>query len=84
MPGMPRRFRLAVRRKNEFRRNKSLECHSSASHPEDVTLPIRISLEMVSVFKISIARDVFLGAPLSSLPLLKLRLKSVPLLPQGN
>ena len=81
--GMPRKFRLSVHRKNEFRKRHA-ECVAASNQEDDHTLPVSIPLESVSVLKVSLPREMYLEAPISTISQLQRRLKALPVLPQGN
>ena len=51
--GMPRKFRLSVHRKNEFRK-RGAECVAASNQEDDHTLPVSIPLESISVLKVSL------------------------------
>ena len=81
--GMSRKFRLSVHRKNEFRKRHA-ECVAASNQEDDHTLPVSIPLESVSVLKVSLPREMYLEAPISTISQLQRRLKALPVLPQGN
>ena len=66
---MPRKFRIAVHRKNEFRKLRA----------KKLSLPIDIS-----ELKVSIPRKIFADAPLSTIATLRQRLKIAIVLPEGT
>lgn len=78
--GMPRKFRLSVHRKNEFRKRRAERAVTAACSSESVhTLPVSIPLE-----SLLLPAKMYLKAPVLTLTQLQQRLKALPVLPQGS
>ena len=90
---MPRKLRLSVYRKNEFRkqRHQALTVESIPIPPAELALqsstsnsfPVSIPHNNLSVLRVSIPQDIYLEAPVWTPVLLDRRLKIVSVLPAG-
>ena len=78
--GMPRKFRLSVHRKNEFRK-----CPAKRIDQEsDPALLVSIPSKSVSVLKVALPLEIYLQTPVSTISQLQQRWKVMPVLPHGS
>ena len=78
---MPRRLRLSVQPKNLFRKLRAQRSGYTVTISQ--SFPVSIALETVSVLKMSISKEVYMGTPAENLATLQHRLGVDSILPQG-
>jgi len=78
-PQMARKFRIAVHRKNEFRKKRADKRSYAVKLAQ--SFPIRILLDLVTVLKVSISKHVM--QPVSSVCDIRHKLQTISVLPTG-